>query len=48
MARFIDDQTTHTITQIIVSRQQIILEFLFGEEFDRIQDELLGKMGSGN
>jgi len=48
MARFIDDQTTHTITQIIVSRQQIILEFLFGEEFDRIYDELLGKMGSGN
>ena len=36
MARFIDDQTGHTVTQIIVSNQQLILEFLFGEDFDRI------------
>jgi len=44
MARFIDDTTSHTIMQLITSMHQQILEYIFGEEFDRIQDELLQKM----
>lgn len=41
MARFIDDTTSHTIMQLVTSMHQQILEYIFGEEFDRIQDELL-------
>ena len=44
MARFIDDTTSHTIMQLISSMHQQILEYIFGDEFDRIQDELLQKM----
>lgn len=44
MARFIDDTTSHTIMQLVTSMHQQILEYIFGDEFDRIQDELLSKM----
>lgn len=36
MARFIDDTTSHTIMQLITSLHQQILEYIFGDEFDRI------------
>lgn len=36
MARFIDDTTSHTIIQLITSMHQQILEYIFGDEFDRI------------
>jgi len=44
MARFIDDPTTNQITQLISIYQQQILEYIFGPEFERIQEELLRKM----
>lgn len=46
MARFIDDPTSHQITQLIAQYQNQILEYIFGSEFDRIQEELLTKMQS--
>jgi hypothetical protein len=48
MARFIDDQTSHQISQLISAYQQHIIEYLFGSEFERIQEELLVKMQSSD
>ena len=44
MARFIDENTSHTIMQLISQLHQIILDYIFGEDFDRIQKELILKM----
>lgn len=44
MARFIDEHTSRIILQLITSMHQYIVDYIFGEEFDRIQTELLSKM----
>jgi len=44
MARFIDENTSHTIMQLVSSHHQIILDYIFGEDFERIQAELISKM----
>ena len=44
MARFIDEHTSRIILQLITSMHQYIIDYIFGEEFERIQTELLSKM----
>ena len=44
MARFIDESTSHTIMQLVSSLHQIILDYIFGDDFERIQQELIAKM----
>ena len=44
MARFIDENTSHTIMQLVSSLNNSILEYIFGEDFERIQAELISKM----
>ncbi len=44
MARFIDENTSHTIMQLVSSLNNNILEYIFGEDFERIQAELITKM----
>ena len=44
MARFIDENTSHTIMQLVSSLHQIILDYIFGDDFERIQAELIQKM----
>ena len=44
LARFNDDQMNHVISQLITSMHVLILDYIFGDEFERIQDELLTKM----
>lgn len=36
MARFIDENTSHTIMQLVSSLHQIILDYIFGDDFERI------------
>ena len=36
MARFIDENTSHTIMQLVSSLNNNILEYIFGEDFERI------------
>ena len=44
MARFIDENTSHSIMQLVSMHHQIILDYIFGEDFERIQTELITKM----
>ena len=44
MARFIDETTNQTIMQLMASMHQNILDYVFADDFERIQNELLTKM----
>lgn len=36
MARFIDENTSHTIMQLVSSLNNSILDYIFGEDFERV------------
>ena len=36
MARFIDENTSHTIMQLVSSLHQIILDYILGDDFERV------------
>ena len=44
MARYIDEQTSHAIMGLIAVMHQQILDYIFGDDFERIQEELLHQM----
>ena len=44
MARFIDENTSHTIMQLVSSLHNIILDYIFGDDFERIQAQLIAQM----
>lgn len=48
MARFIDENTSHTIMQLVSSLHNIILDYIFGDDFERIQAELISKMNDNS
>ena len=48
MARFIDESTGHAIMTLVAVMHQQILDYIFGDDFERIQDELLSKMSDNS